>query len=635
MKKSLFILYFSFCLFLLGTVTVNAYVDPSVMTYAIQAVAGLLIGLGTFFTVYWRRIAGSLRNTAKKAMEPDHLEFRDPDGETKTLSFPDEPAAASEGKLHWFSTAVVLSAAMSFMLGVYKPLQVFFTNLTEFRFDFVSIIPYILILFVILCALQIVIHTICGLFSPKLAYVSIAVATVCYYAFYIQGNILVKDLPEADGSPVDWSQFRTQNIQSILLWVILGVLILLAAHFLKRNAFLAMTRISVTAVTAVLFVLLMYLGIRNGGFSHNVSLRVTTVGLNEFSDDRNFVILIPDMLDSRTFRSLLETKDPDFADVLEDFTYYPDTMSCYPYTRYSVPQILTGKRYIRDRKFEDFYDEAMDASPLMSRMESLGYEITAYDPGEMRYGSHPERFKNVMVKGFELADPVGFELDLMRLVFFYHMPYQFKKYEPYVIYNLTHEDEKDLYSWKDPALWHWLHDNPAKIVETKQFHIVHFEGGHTPYQYTKDLDDVTGTEEATYEGNVEAAVTVLSKFIQNMKDAGVYDNSVIMIMSDHGHPNEGIEGYGRQNPLFAVKGINETHPFTVSDTRLSYMNLEEIYDNLLAEKTGEDIVSSITPSATRTYYFYQQGGEMVEQVTDSVAWDSEALVPNGVNYGQE
>ena len=40
----------------------TAYIDPSVMTYAIQAVAGVVIAVGAVVVVFWRR--------AKKKVEP-------------------------------------------------------------------------------------------------------------------------------------------------------------------------------------------------------------------------------------------------------------------------------------------------------------------------------------------------------------------------------------------------------------------------------------------------------------------------------------------------------------------------------------------------------------------------------------
>jgi len=35
--------------------TAHAYIDPSVSSYLIQAVAGIVVAVGAFFTIYWRR----------------------------------------------------------------------------------------------------------------------------------------------------------------------------------------------------------------------------------------------------------------------------------------------------------------------------------------------------------------------------------------------------------------------------------------------------------------------------------------------------------------------------------------------------------------------------------------------------
>ena len=634
MKKHLRIIYFTVSFLLLRTIPVRAaYVDPSVMTYAIQSIAGLLIGLGTFFSVYWRRIAGSFRDDSLKEVESDNLKFTPPDGEAQVLEFTETEKKHTRKKAPWLLTSVILSGAMSFMLGVYKPLQVLFTNLSEFSFEFWSIIPYILILFVIIWIAELAVHIICGLISEKLVYLSIIVASVCYFAFYIQGNFLVKNLPAADGGSIDWGQFQTDNLQSILLWVGLTVLFAAAAHFLKEKGFMALTRILVSSVTVVLSVLLIVIGVKNGGFTNHASLRITTEGLNEFSGDRNFVILIPDCVDSRAFSRVMEKADSDVAAVLEDFTYYPDTMSVFPHTSFSIPQMITGEKYKLDQKFADFYNNAVDHSRLLNTVVNEGYELTAYDDGEMQHGSHPEQYRNLAEKGFEFADSKAVVMDLLRMIFFYHMPYQLKKYEPYALYNLTHETEKDVYSWRDNEFYEWLCKNPDVTVEKKQFRIVHFEGAHPPFRYTKELDDIIGTGKASYEGDIEAVVTVLGQFLQNMKDEGVYDNSVILIMADHGYNND--EDPGKQNPLFAVKGYNEKHPFAVSDIPVTYDDLQEIYQNLLADKTGEDAVKTANPSGIRTYYFYAYGPNYTveEQTTDGHAWETEKLTPTGTVYG--
>ncbi len=67
MKKSIKILFFSgyvsLCCMLLFGVNANAYIDPSVMTYVIQAVAGIVIALGAVVGMYFRRAKKKINDT--------------------------------------------------------------------------------------------------------------------------------------------------------------------------------------------------------------------------------------------------------------------------------------------------------------------------------------------------------------------------------------------------------------------------------------------------------------------------------------------------------------------------------------------------------------------------------------------
>ena len=55
MKHVLTMIYFSICFTFLFMRPVHAYIDPSVMTYAIQAIAGVAIAVGTFVGIYWKK----------------------------------------------------------------------------------------------------------------------------------------------------------------------------------------------------------------------------------------------------------------------------------------------------------------------------------------------------------------------------------------------------------------------------------------------------------------------------------------------------------------------------------------------------------------------------------------------------
>ena len=52
--RTIVVLYFVINFAVLFSANTMAYIDPSVMTYAIQAVAGIAIAIGAVIGVYWR-----------------------------------------------------------------------------------------------------------------------------------------------------------------------------------------------------------------------------------------------------------------------------------------------------------------------------------------------------------------------------------------------------------------------------------------------------------------------------------------------------------------------------------------------------------------------------------------------------
>ena len=59
----------------------SAYIDPSVMTYVIQAVAGVVIAIGAAVGIYWRKakkkVQDKLGIEETKEMETDEIVVKD------------------------------------------------------------------------------------------------------------------------------------------------------------------------------------------------------------------------------------------------------------------------------------------------------------------------------------------------------------------------------------------------------------------------------------------------------------------------------------------------------------------------------------------------------------------------------
>ena len=68
--------YFFGCFFSLFTIHVHAYIDPSAVTYVIQAVAGVLIALGAALTIFRHKIFQFFKSK-KKEMPEEKIEFKE------------------------------------------------------------------------------------------------------------------------------------------------------------------------------------------------------------------------------------------------------------------------------------------------------------------------------------------------------------------------------------------------------------------------------------------------------------------------------------------------------------------------------------------------------------------------------
>lgn len=75
--------YFGFGFMLLFGVNAQAYIDPSVITYVIQAAAGIVIAVGAAVGIYWRRTKKKLNQklgideNKNKEVEADDITIKE------------------------------------------------------------------------------------------------------------------------------------------------------------------------------------------------------------------------------------------------------------------------------------------------------------------------------------------------------------------------------------------------------------------------------------------------------------------------------------------------------------------------------------------------------------------------------
>lgn len=81
MKKVLTKAFFTVGMMLTFSTTAFAYLDPSVMTYTIQVVAGVVVAVGAVIGIYWRKAKKKVQNklgideNTHKEVEDDIVEI--------------------------------------------------------------------------------------------------------------------------------------------------------------------------------------------------------------------------------------------------------------------------------------------------------------------------------------------------------------------------------------------------------------------------------------------------------------------------------------------------------------------------------------------------------------------------------
>lgn len=525
-----------------------------------------------------------------------------------------------------------------FLLLLYGPLELFFTNLEEFKFGFSALFPVLTELFLIGLAGCLMLLVFCRLLHQRLYDVVLCGGFVGFVCSYIQGMFLSGSLPPLDGEPIQWQEYGLQNLQSLILWLLVGVGVILLAKKIHRRAMVRLIEGVSLFLTAILLVTGISVGVMNEGFQDRPITIMTTEGQFTMSTEENLVIFVVDATDGQTVQNMLESTDPQFADVLEDFTFYPDTEGAYPFTKFAIPYILHGQWYENQEDYYRFTNGAMKKSPLLQQLRQQHYRMGFYE-GDAEYvgGNTVEGVENVCEFTFEIGNRRKLMKQELKLVWYKYAPWPLKSLVQVDMDGfhqvLAYPEGLEPYRWKNPYVYEAIQERPLEIVQEKCFRFYHMEGAHVPFRYDKDVNAV---ENGTYEGNIQCTMTILSAYLQKLKEAGLYDNTAIVILGDHGYDNfRDTPLLGRMNPFLAIKGRGEKHPMEISEASVSYEDLQEMYMRLLEGKRGE-AVPLCQPGDSRQrrvlFYHYLHEPYIAEYLQTGHAWDTESFVATGKEY---
>jgi len=542
---------------------------------------------------------------------------------------------------------IVVAAAISFLVFLYAPVDLYCSNISEFWFDFGILIRASLGLFLISTVVLLLIYIVLWLIHPVLYRIGLAGGFLGLICTYIQGNFLIRNLPPLDGTTIRWEEYTFLRTEDFILWGIGFVVVVLMYIFLKRDLLSKTVMYLSGGLTLMLLITAVSVVFTSGALQEKVHYQYGADEQFVMSEDQNFVILLLDTVDSRTITELLD-EHPEYSEVFRDFTYFENTVGAYSCTERSVPYILSGDWYENDEPFDDYGKRVYQESPLFQTLQERGYNMELCDSELYMDTELMHMFSNIHVVDFELSSYTKFAKPLLKLIGFRYAPFELKKMCTFKkaafaeLLQVENTPEETSCSESDHVFKSQL-DLQGITVEdsSKKFKFIHLNGAHVPYIYDKDMNIINELD-GTYEQSAQATMVGAMDYVEHLRNSEAYDNTVLIVMSDHGY--NGILGQSgeatwmRQCALLLIKGRNEHHDtMQISQAPISFEDLQEAYVRLLDGRRSDEVFDWKEGDARERRflrYSFLDDDHMQEYIQTGYASDMDTMIPTGREYNR-
>lgn len=575
-----------------------AYVDPSVMTYTIQAVAGAAVALGAVLGVALRRTRKvifrifKIDENASKVREPavSSLEVNDPTTLEK-IAAADRAAVADKimlangmpaKSLRWAQRlvrAMVSCALLVFTLVIASTLEIVAGGASSLNFTFFDVLPLVIGMG-LLCWISL--SLVISLLKGHLFDLANTLVFVIGLGFYIQALFLNWPMTVADGSPLNLQSKKliASMIGGGLVWIclIVAMLVFNAKRKAACRGFimaLSFALIIVQGVSVVSIGVEQHDRLANSG----PKMLISQNGLFEVSATDNIIVFVLDTTDTQILESILDD-DPSILDEYTGFTYFRNSLAAMEPTRYGIPYLLTGIGIEEGDTRASYYERRQDGTAFIEEIASLGYNIGIYSDSIGNTNLY-EYMDNIVY-----LDDENLDLDyatlpgkLLQMSLYRDMPWVLK---PAFLFTTDEVNRSSLkeglnaYVMDDLAYAERVFDGDLQIGDDKKaFRFIHLLGSH--YPYVMDAQGQASEERTDMSAQTRGILRVVGNYLHQMKELGVYDRSTVIITADHGiwRANDELLP-GPVTPILLVKpaetATEAAEPLRVSDVPTGHLD---------------------------------------------------------------
>lgn len=505
-------------------------------------------------------------------------------------------------KIILFSFLIHLFSA--FTLMIFGPYEIFISNTNDFSFTFKDFwwIPIIAAILYIIFA-----TFICTVLPQVISDCINGLAFSFTLCCYIQAMFLNSKMQVMLNQEIRWN--KSTIFINAIIWISIFITIFITKLLFKKN-WQKIIEFIASALIMVQLSALIFLFVTTNTLSEEKNGYLSQDGMLELSSNENVIVFILDTFDVRTMDQILN-ENSDFLQPLTGFTYFPNATSTHSRTYPSITYLLTGNMCYFDQEPTDYVNSAFSDSQFLPTLYNNQIDIGLYTFDYYIGNNAKNKIRNYVPSSFSLKFDCAIKY-LLQIALYRDMPYALKPYFYYDVNAINNNivNEADMQSVTDensmiPAYRNfddeWFYDtltaNKLSLSDTKgSFRFYHLASCHF------NLSDRIPYGKRSIE--------IIYNYLDQMKTLGIYENSTIIIITDHGSSGGGSELDLPQSTAAALTIVKpagkQTEELFVSDAPVAHTEFIPTILNgfsLNYNDYGETFFD-IPDNMTRDRYYY-------------------------------
>ena len=513
------------------------------------------------------------------------------------------------------SGLVSIAAGMFFTLIV--PLQTFLANRDLFEFSAWSVIgeaaPVFLIVSTILFALLLT----SGLVAGRILHVIAIAVLVCGY---LEVGVLSIGLPPLDGEMRAFANPFRSLIDTIILGIAFLAIVLLF-KWIKGVVHYVALGVIVMSIASLFDAGKPENSVSASDLSDGFCPQLDVVQSLRFSPTRNIIMLVLDSTPA-SIASTVVRDSPELQKCFPGFVAYEKNMAMHEVTIRGLPGLMTGRFLEPEMPTSEYASTMFGENSLLMPYVKAGDPVYFSDQ-MLNYGYTNRRLGDFSNIGTSLVNdgPVFFRnsssipyISLFDVVRFRLVPYKFKLLVLKKAYGVAMKGTVKVNYGSEDFLYPLVASHPIGTEPKTTLSILHTSGVHGPI--TRDrlgnkLQEPTQEVAAYYEYCVYL-MNKVAEFLGTLRSRGVYDNSTIILVADHGLEvlreggvtADGSTGHGAESSILWVKPAGATGNMEFSSLATSNCRVADLVKRLATEDLKREDLDSVLFAKERRFWFF-------------------------------